>query len=771
MKIRKTIPKNNPYYIRQVNGGLNGAVAGSPTIAGADVLANCVGYANGRFNEIILDPNLKGISIRFKYQLVCNAENFIESAQRQGLKISKTPTVGGIMVWQKGATLGGGDGAGHVAIVEEIYKDGSIFTSESGWGSREWAFKNLRRNNSNGRWGQSEAYKFRGCIINPSVSGDVSPTPKLVVDGIGGVATVMRMQEFLKVKIVDGVISGQNSALKKNYPSLTSVTFGGGGSATVNALQKWVGANQDGVIGSTTVKAWQKKVKELGYYSGSIDGIFGKQSMMAYQECLNNDCKKKSSPSPKPKTDLKVVDVSEFQDSIDWTKVKAAGVKGAIIRCGFRGATSGKLTEDARFLEHIKGANKTGIPVSLYMFTEAINAKEGREEADFAVKQWKKAGVPISFPIAVDTEAVNVKGERAKNLSKTERTEAIKGFCQRIKDLGYTPMIYASTSWLENKLDMSKLPFDVWVAQYNDVCQYKGKYIIWQYTSSGKINGIKGNVDLNHCYIEPKKVNPPKQDQKKGYSGKFPEYKLVKPNAQAIADAIEWVKWIARDNDFHYGHGPHAHHNGCFFCDTQWQKKGHGIKMWQYTYCCNPFVGAAWAHGAGDATALKMCQNCDSWDMNKGNGSYEKSSLFDKLGKPTKSKLKAGDVLCNGSHVALYIGDGKIAEASGGDDNVIKSPEWNNSIHVTAFEEGRFDRAYRYNGKVNANRPLSEGECSDRVLDLKKFLIWYGFNLDANKLFSSNTKKAVEIFQKDNGLVVDGIVGEKTIAKMKEIKK
>ena len=78
MKIRTTIPKNNPYYIRQVIGGLNGAVAGSPTIKGADVLANCVGYANGRFNEIILDPNLKGIALRFKYQLVCNAENFIE---------------------------------------------------------------------------------------------------------------------------------------------------------------------------------------------------------------------------------------------------------------------------------------------------------------------------------------------------------------------------------------------------------------------------------------------------------------------------------------------------------------------------------------------------------------------------------------------------------------------------------------------------------------------------------------------------------------------
>ena len=122
MKKRIVQPKNNKYYIRTVSGGLNGAVQGYPVVAGANVLCNCVGYANGRFNEIINDPNLKGIYLPFKYQLVCNAENFIESAKKQGLKISNKPVVGGIMVWQKGATLGGGDGAGHVAIVEEIIK-------------------------------------------------------------------------------------------------------------------------------------------------------------------------------------------------------------------------------------------------------------------------------------------------------------------------------------------------------------------------------------------------------------------------------------------------------------------------------------------------------------------------------------------------------------------------------------------------------------------------------------------------------------------------
>lgn len=283
MKIRTTQPKNNKYYIRTVSGGYNGAVAGKPTISGANVLCNCVGYANGRFNEI-------GDYGRCKYQLVCNAENFIESAKRQGLKISSTPVQGGIMVWQKGRTLGGGDGAGHVAVVEEVYSDGTILTSESGWNA--WAFKTVRRSNSNGRWGQASAYKFRGCIINPAVKdAKVVPAPKLTVDGIGGANTVRATQKFLGTP-QDGVISGQNKSLKKYYPSLKAVEFGKGGSVCVRYLQKWLGVPQDGVLGKVTIKAWQ-------YVIGvDDDGIFGENSMKAWQKYLNTHDKAQYPKTP-----------------------------------------------------------------------------------------------------------------------------------------------------------------------------------------------------------------------------------------------------------------------------------------------------------------------------------------------------------------------------------------------------------------------------------------------------------------------------------------
>lgn len=159
--MRTTKPQNIPYYIRKADGGYSDACKGSPCDPKATVLANCVGYANGRFAEIIGKPYIE-------YQLACNAENFIERAVGMGLKVSDKPTLGGIMVWQKGSTLSGGDGAGHVAIVEKIIDANTIYTSESGYNAKN-AFWNQTRTNKNGRWGQSSEYKFRGCIINPAV--------------------------------------------------------------------------------------------------------------------------------------------------------------------------------------------------------------------------------------------------------------------------------------------------------------------------------------------------------------------------------------------------------------------------------------------------------------------------------------------------------------------------------------------------------------------------------------------------------------------------
>lgn len=167
MEMRTSKPgAGNKFYITKSKGGYSTCIQGSPTDSQCNVLANCVGYACGRFNEII--GSMKYPSLN------CNAENFIERAKSLGLEISPVPTLGGIMVWQKGATLSGNDGAGHVAIVEKIIDSNTIYTSESGYGSS--AFWNSTRRNSNGRWGLGSGYTFRGCIVNPAIGKITAPT-------------------------------------------------------------------------------------------------------------------------------------------------------------------------------------------------------------------------------------------------------------------------------------------------------------------------------------------------------------------------------------------------------------------------------------------------------------------------------------------------------------------------------------------------------------------------------------------------------------------
>lgn len=176
--IRNYKPSGNKNFITTGSGGWNTCIKGYPMDPNANVLANCVGYASGRFNEIINEA--RGTTgCTYKY-LNCNAEWFIERAKQAGLQIGSTPRIGAIMCWQKGTVDGGQDGAGHVAIVERVYSNSSVYTSESGYGST--AFWNQNRSNSNGRWGIGSGYSFRGFIYLPDdvqkvVDGGSQPTP------------------------------------------------------------------------------------------------------------------------------------------------------------------------------------------------------------------------------------------------------------------------------------------------------------------------------------------------------------------------------------------------------------------------------------------------------------------------------------------------------------------------------------------------------------------------------------------------------------------
>ena len=167
MEMRTKKPEaGNKFYNTKSNGGYSTCIQGKPTDKGCNVLSNCVGYACGRFNEII--GSMKYPSLN------CNAENFIERAKNTyGLEVGQEPKVGAIMCWQHG-TLSGSDGAGHVAIVEKVISDTEVYTSESSYGGA--AFFNATRKKGTGKWGISN-YTFRGFIYNPAIKPEPTPTP------------------------------------------------------------------------------------------------------------------------------------------------------------------------------------------------------------------------------------------------------------------------------------------------------------------------------------------------------------------------------------------------------------------------------------------------------------------------------------------------------------------------------------------------------------------------------------------------------------------
>lgn len=204
-KPRLTRPEaGNRFYIRKQSGGLNPAIKGYPTDAQNDVLRNCVGYVVGRWLELGA-PQLRPI----------NAELFIQSAQKDGLTISQKPSLGAVAVWQGGSTQQAGDGAGHVAVVEQINPDGSIVTSESGYGASKPFWTTKRVKGANGNWGERPSkYTFLGFIENPAV-------PKLPL-GVRWLAVeVGESHEVREVRAT--LIEGENYVRLRDFEDILQI--------------------------------------------------------------------------------------------------------------------------------------------------------------------------------------------------------------------------------------------------------------------------------------------------------------------------------------------------------------------------------------------------------------------------------------------------------------------------------------------------------------------------------------------------------------------
>ena len=313
-----------------------------------------------------------------------------------------------------------------------------------------------------------------------------------------------------------------------------------------------------------------------------------------------------------------VIDVSSHNGAINWSVVK--GIDGVIIRLGYRGYSYGTLEKDTQYLVNIHGCMNNNIPFGVYWFTTAINAAEGKAEADFVlniIKNYK-----ISFPVFIDSEYSNKnQNGRSDKLSKSARTEAVRAFCERIKEAGYIPGVYASESWFKNQLDMSQLPYRIWCAKYSSSKPtYPEEIDAWQYTSSGKVTGITGSVDYSYWYADfVDETNTEKKIQKivkpvdylqtdsrwknNSYAAKGETSTIGSAGcgptcaAMVIAALADSSVTPATKAKWSLNHGFKAYHQGTYYAYFVPQMAAYGIK-------CKQLNTSTIYHGAGSAKTI-----------------------------------------------------------------------------------------------------------------------------------------------------------------------
>ena len=221
------------------------------------------------------------------------------------------------------------------------------------------------------------------------------------------------------------------------------------------------------------------------------------------------------------------IDVSYWNGEIDWAKVKAAGVRFVIIRVAYAGWSSGSISTDYMFDDNIEGAYKAGLKVGVYIYSQATTTTEARNEANYVIDKIKPYKKYITLPVVMDMESPwtykNASGKEVKtywaraNVSKAEVVANYKAFASAVSNAGYQPMFYTYTSWITEHIGADYLAkikstgYPLWIAEYpytvgESPSLYTSrygdiyKYEFWQYSKTGKVSGISGNVDMNRWY-------------------------------------------------------------------------------------------------------------------------------------------------------------------------------------------------------------------------------------------------------------------------------
>ncbi len=211
------------------------------------------------------------------------------------------------------------------------------------------------------------------------------------------------------------------------------------------------------------------------------------------------------------------IDVSKWQGLIDWKKVKDTGIQFAIIRVGCRGE-DGVIREDENAGYNIQEAYKNGIMIGAYFFSTARSEEEVIEEAEWTIDYIK--GYGISYPVVYDCEGFKSENSRMYNVTAKQRTDYALKYLDMINEAGYDAMFYGARNDLQNsecwETERIASKYKLWVAIYSKITypvqdkpEYDGRVDAWQFTDSGRIDGINTDVDLVVCYFN-KMMSPPK---------------------------------------------------------------------------------------------------------------------------------------------------------------------------------------------------------------------------------------------------------------------
>ena len=263
----------------------------------------------------------------------------------------------------------------------------------------------------------------------------------------------------------------------------------------------------DAVIRIVATKLkWQDVSKELASTTAKTD--ISDKTDVSNKTDASNKIAAKTDEEADTKTGqistIPMIDVSAYQGNVDWQKVAASGIRGTMIRLGFRGyGSAGSLNTDDYFWQNLQNAKNAGLKVGVYFHSEAVDVNEAKEEARFVIDKLQNAD--LTLPVAFDLEYSNQREKRSNFLNTAQRTDLAIAFCDEIQSAGYEAMVYYDVEADAQKtIDTSRLSnIKIWVADYQskDAPAYSGTYQMWQYSNTGSVSGISGNVDLDY-YIE-----------------------------------------------------------------------------------------------------------------------------------------------------------------------------------------------------------------------------------------------------------------------------